>query len=340
MAESALVDLVEHAYALECDERAWLEGLSDLVTRVYGAPRGAFTYAYAIDAADRPTLGTQVHRSGVPTRRLLGAMFEQATPEVVRYFFRFGPPSGSIVDAVDQQAAPQGLIATARDLYHGTIGMKDLFVLNVRGRADRAVHVNLPIPEPLGRSSDAQRRRWGRVVAHLSAGLRLRDALRDLAEPEAILDPAGARLHAEGPAKGARAAEALREAVRARERARGPLRRDRPDRALEIWQGLVEGRWSLVDRFESDGRRFVVARRNEPSAVDPRALTRREQQVASLVARGMSTKLIGYELGLSVGAVGGVVQRLIRKLGARNRTDLIALIRSLSQSKTGTESKE
>jgi len=56
--------------------------------------------------------------------------------------------------------------------------------------------------------------------------------------------------------------------------------------AMENWRGLVDGRWSLVDRFDSDGKRFVVAVKNDPEARDPRGLSRREQQVSELVGLG------------------------------------------------------
>ena len=33
-----------------------------------------------------------------------------------------------------------------------------------------------------------------------------------------------------------------------------------PDGAVARWRGLASGTWSLVDKVESDGRRFIVAR--------------------------------------------------------------------------------
>jgi CheY-like chemotaxis protein len=50
-----------------------------------------------------------------------------------------------------------------------------------------------------------------------------------------------------------------------------------PDRALESWQALGAGGWCLVERFEADGRVYLIARPNklEPSRL-PR-LTPRER---------------------------------------------------------------
>jgi len=40
--------------------------------------------------------------------------------------------------------------------------------------------------------------------------------------------------------------------------ARGALRKRDPEEALRLWQGLIRGRWTLIDWFDTDGRRFVL----------------------------------------------------------------------------------
>jgi hypothetical protein len=58
---------------------------------------------------------------------------------------------------------------------------------------------------------------------------------------------------------------------------------------LDVWQGLVAGRWSLVDLFQRDGERHVVACSNDPfgpevqqlsGARAPGALVRRRRASA------------------------------------------------------------
>jgi hypothetical protein len=61
---------------------------------------------------------------------------------------------------------------------------------------------------------------------------------------------------------------------------------------MDHWPGLTSGRSSLVDRFDSDGRRFVVAVKNDPEFPDPRGLTTRERQVCEFIGIGQSTKEI------------------------------------------------
>jgi DNA-binding NarL/FixJ family response regulator len=133
-------------------------------------------------------------------------------------------------------------------------------------------------------------------------------------EPEAVLRPNGRLEHAVGPATSAPAREALALAARCIDRARGSLRRRDPSEAVEIWRGLVAGRWSLVDRFDSDGRRFLVAHKNDPSMRDPRGLTERERQVVGYADLGRSNKAIAYELGISPSTVGAILTNARAKL--------------------------
>jgi DNA-binding CsgD family transcriptional regulator len=169
---------------------------------------------------------------------------------------------------------------------------------------------------------------WRCVAAHVATAFRIRRQLagwsgsvatttapgRAPPVPEAILRPDGKLDHAEEPAQGAPARAALLSSVRALDRARGPLRRRDPDEAVALWQALVAGRWSLLDRFDSDGRRYVVAHRNEVAVPDARGLTLRERQVLAYAAIGHSNKWIAYALGLSTSTVGGHLTRARAKL--------------------------
>ena len=123
--------------------------------------------------------------------------------------------------------------------------------------------------------------------------------------------------------------DALREAVLRMEKARGRAGRQDPERATEAWTALVGGRWSLVDRFERGGRRFLVARPNLHQLRDPRALSPRERAVAHLAALGKSNKLIAYELGLAGSTIATHLSAALRKLGATSRVDLVRLIAQL-----------
>jgi DNA-binding CsgD family transcriptional regulator len=138
---------------------------------------------------------------------------------------------------------------------------------------------------------------------------------------EAVLTPGGKVLHAVGETRAAR--DALRRLAVAIDRARGRLRHHDPEAALEGLAALVDGRWSLVDKFESDGKRFVLAIPNAPTARDPRALTARERAILRCVAMGHSNKLIAYTLGLAEGTISASVASIKRKLGLPSRPALV-----------------
>jgi DNA-binding CsgD family transcriptional regulator len=144
-----------------------------------------------------------------------------------------------------------------------------------------------------------------------------------------VLTSSGRLVHAEGTARDQDAREKLRDAAIAIDRARGSLRRKNDDEALQLWRVLVDGEWSLVDRFDSDGRRYMVARKNAPQVKDPRALTLRERQVVALTSLGHSIKLIGYELGVSHSSVINARKQAMRKLGLESLSDLVRFMSAL-----------
>jgi DNA-binding NarL/FixJ family response regulator len=167
-------------------------------------------------------------------------------------------------------------------------------------------------------------RRWTRLVAHVASGERLRRSTsRDaaIARAEAVLAADGSVLSATGPAVVQRAR--IRDEARSIDRSRGRLRRRDPDAALDAWQALVAGRWSLVDHFDSDGKRFVLALPNEPGTSDPRGLAFEERALLGYVTLGHSNKRIAYELGLPEGTVARRVANIARKLGVRSRVGII-----------------
>lgn len=167
-----------------------------------------------------------------------------------------------------------------------------------------------------------ERLRWRRVMAHVASGLRAREGRAD-----AILRSDGRVEHAEAEVRAdAGLRGALREATLRAERARGRMRREDPDGALEVWSAMVGGEYSLVDQFEHGGRRYVVARRCALPLRGTSGLTSRELVVAAHVASGRSLKLVGYELGLSISTVATHLGRAMRKLEVGSRAELAAVL--------------
>ena len=188
--------------------------------------------------------------------------------------------------------------------------------------------VAVPLPE-ITRLRPREVRAYSQLAAHLATGHRLR---ADLSQqpvpraPEAILRLDGTLEHATHTTKPARAQEALRRLAFGIDRARSDLRRDDPERALEIWTAMVSGRWTLVDQFHGVGKRFLIARRNDPRIAEPASLTLRERQIASYAALGHSNKLIAYELGIAASTVATHLTSAQTKLGVKNRVELIRVL--------------
>ena len=168
------------------------------------------------------------------------------------------------------------------------------------------------------------------ITAHMVSATRLRAGTDPdrFSAADAILSPDGtvrdARERAAQP--GSRAE--ISDAVRRIERARGRARHEDPEAALALWRGLVNGEWSLVDHVDTDGRRFVLARRNLPGVRDPKALEQPERDVLGYAALGHSNKFIGYMLGLAPSTVAGHIDSAQRKLGVSSRLELVTLFAS------------
>jgi len=190
------------------------------------------------------------------------------------------------------------------------------------------VLLGAPLPK-LTRLRPAERRAMSHVAAHIAAGYRLRRAFerRPLSVDDdrvaAVLSASGDIQHATAEAKPALHRQRLREQAFAIDHARSKRCAD-PHEALALWKALIAGRWSLVDRFDSDGRRYFVAIKNDPDVTHPRALTPRERQVAGFAALGLQNKLIAYELDISSAAVSLHLRSALVKLGLAGRAELAA----------------
>lgn len=326
-----LVSVVEAAYHLALDDAGWTEALLERVAPLLDGGFGVAAIGY------RRTRGAL--RWARPVMRDVGSVHALAlttamkvTPRAILGRVLDTPSWATSASQVIGPGFPSHPLTRALGHPHG---MHDVVTVNVHGLDGRGL-VFAAAQRSLRTISRAERRRWAMCTAHVAAAMRLRgdgdggcaDARLGRDDVEAVLDPSGRVVHAEGLARDGDARAALCEGALAMARARGALREHEPELALDVWQGLVDGRWSLVERFESDGRRYIVARRNDPLVLDPRALSLRERQVAAYAVRGHPIKLIAYELGLRPSTVSTHLKSAMRKLGAKTRADLAALVMS------------
>lgn len=285
--------------------------------------------AYLYDTAQRPFQVQELMHDCPVDERGVSFLLDSAHDEYVRRSWL--SPSASTASETPGYAEHPGV----QQVFHPA-GIRDLMVVNALDPV--GVGCFIGAPQRAVRSLTArERERWARVASHIRAALRLRlrlaapqvnpavSAVPVLPETscarEAVLRPDGHIMHLEAAAE--TSAETLRQAVLAMERARGELRYD-AERALPSWKSMVQARWTLVEDFEADGKRFLVARANGHASVGLERLSPRERQVAACAAMGRSNKEIAYELGLSHSTVRVLLRRACLKLGVRTRDALIA----------------
>ena len=306
---------VDAAYVLDGSDERWLQGVLDAVAPVMDHGLGVVAFFYQSRGGRAVARNVVGHDIPAAILERVAADVAAQSQESVAITFDSGHWATTASERIRSLFSKKSQMARAMPP-----GVPDSLVLNARSGDDGVLFAAL-LPRPQACPPDF-RARWSRVAIHVAHAARLRRRLA--ASPaEAILSPNGHLDHAETATPAPRLGQYLAQAVQLRERARGSLRHREPDEALELWRGLVQGRWSLVDHIDSDGRRFVLARRNEPEVPGlGDSLTQREQQVLARAALGESNKLIGYQLGLSASTVAFHLASASRKLGAPTRDTL------------------
>ncbi len=255
-----VLDVIEAAYAEAPDIQTWLEGIVAAAAPSLDQGFGVSAQAFSIDREIGP-LFAQGFACGPHRKELLAAnqrmVAEAGTRSLPGFLTQVSllssivPPSlGS--DFVARHYRKSGGLEKARDVL-GVVSCDP---------SGRGTVLSAPVPGGWQLTA-AFSRRWRYVVAHLASGIRLQPATDGTMSEEAVLNGKGELLDARGEAVSRGAQLALRRAARAVSQARS--RRSRaPEAAIEAWRALVEARWSLVDRFDSNGRRFLIAKANPP----------------------------------------------------------------------------
>lgn len=320
--QSDWISLIETNYDLEGSDPQWLRRILDHVSPL-------------LDRGSEP-IGWTFHCT--PTTFKLGS-FAERTPKALTYVARMSHTLAT-EKSLDLTYRTGVVIATASELVFPRLPdmhkmfmklikgrVQDLIVINCQSGIGNGVSIGMLLKE-ISQVTHQERRRWPQIAAHIGAAIRLRNKAAQLSiespEVEAVLDSGGTVHDARGLAKHQEIRDNFREIVRRIERSRTRAGRENVDEALNNWEGLVSGRWSMVDRFDSDGRRFIVAIKNDPAHPDPRGLTPRERQISEYVGLGCASKEIAYTLGLSETAITNCTARVQRKLGIGSRAELVA----------------
>ena len=315
---TSLVDMVEASYDMSEARAPWANRVIRALMTMTSSRMGAafhFESSYEHDVFRLKSMGSDIALgSTIEAARALAA--NMSIPGQMSELL-LGKTQGTTAAAVSRLGVDLASVPGFRDCWPAPIVDSLGFVARDVNSDGFCACVGLDF---IGALTPRESRLLTRLATHVGAGDRLRRAkhLRPIDDAEAILTPNGRVLHVTEAAKNKR--ESLDEGRRRRAEAKKTTHD--PEKALEVWQGLIAGRWSLVDHFDTDGKRFLLAMKNTPQ-IDRRAdLTPRERRVCALVAMGHLDKEVAYMLGLSIASVTASLHRARTKLGVATRSEL------------------
>jgi len=331
---SDVLSIVEAAYALEGPQQRWAQRLLEAADRSVGRGLGGFACAFDANSPDGTVAidrrsAAIINQSVETVHAIFDGLTQAARGWLSAYF---AGEAGAARCLITSEVDPRRKL-NYRDRLAQT-GVHDGINILCMDLDRRGLLLSIAIP-PGPSIAPEKRMDLERAATHIQSALRLRARLA-AASPdapiaagapeagEAVLTVQGKLLHAQGEAALATARRALQTAARDITHARTALRGD-AHRALGMWKGLVSAQWTLVDRFERDGERYVVARENAPQVNGLVALTPTERFVVAYAARGSTTKEIAYTLGISATTVRVLLMRAARRYGVRSRKALLAL---------------
>jgi DNA-binding CsgD family transcriptional regulator len=334
-----ILAIVEAAYQIDAPDDVWLARLAEAARPHLDEGFGLAAFEFHRSADGLPHM-EGCCRLGIPDglAAIYETVFERMDPEIQRRPFRLGPCiTGSQLMGMRAEEFREHPYMKA---HAQRFGMYDSLWITATDPTGRGLGFHAGRSK-VGWASASTARRWGQIAAHLSAAARLRHRLRTppasqdgVATGEAVLDPHG-KLHDASGVDDRHTIDVLRDAVKASERSRGPLRTVEPDASLAGWRALVAGRWSLVDQIDHGGHRYIIARKNDPAAAGPAALTAREKQVIGYARLGHHNKLIAYDLGIADSTVRVLLARAAAKLGVRTREELLRACADSGDRKAG-----
>jgi DNA-binding CsgD family transcriptional regulator len=321
-----ILSVIESAYQMEADLSGWLSGILDASSSELEAGRGMCAYLYDASSG-QPRIQAFAAKNTAIQRDHVERCMMSSPARVGRKVL------GSMCATATEIAGPSFDTSPTGQMLAG-LGIADFLLVNGLDPTGHGFWLGTLLPQAT-KLGARKRASWSRVAAHLAASYRLRrklDRLGFLDRPvkgaEAILTADGKVAHAELAATSRVSQRVLRAGAAAIDRARGRLRKTDPEQAVAEWKGLIAARWTLLDHFESDGKRFLLACENQASADRLISLSPRERQALSYASLGHTNKLIAYEMGIAASTVGVLLYRAGQKLRVGSREELIAAYRA------------
>ncbi|MFO0552041.1 MAG: LuxR C-terminal-related transcriptional regulator [Polyangiaceae bacterium] len=321
----SLAAVLESVYRVEQARADWIRGILEVLAPQLD--RGLGVLAYSVDVSRPDAFETSDFQSVMTDANDARQRFDlwhSATPlEVKRKIHTFG------ACALGRELTRTADITEEQlDDTRAAHGYLEMFGLNALDPTGRGCTIAVPFMAKSGETDIRHRELWERLAAHIATASRLQTRLAGQDDVGDATLSASGKLEAIHPTTRQSAVQdALRDAAVAIDRARAKLRDD-PSEVTRLWRSLTARRWTLVDRFDRGGRRYVIAFRNDARIPEAQALTEREEQVVRAVQLGHSNKLIAYELDLSPSTVATLLNRAMKKLGVATRVELIAQRRS------------
>ncbi len=314
------VRAVEVCYQLDGSDEAWLRQLAETARPFLDVGLGMSAWTYQISGGREHVRDVVMLADEAGVRlATIARISSEADTRPLAHGYASGPV-GTLADVVHRFPSFVSYV----ERLERELGVGDIRRASITDPSGSGVGFGTLLPirgdAAYPRSPNLARLAVHAQTAHRARQRRAAEAARD----DAVVAPSGRVIHAEGDARDVTARESLRRAAVAIDRARGRMRLRDPEGAIESWRALVSGAWSLVDQFESDGRRFLVARRNEPRSRKRGGLTQAECVCAGYAALGHPQKLIAYELGVSPSTVSTHVRGAMRKLSITTRAELRA----------------
>ncbi|MFO7731513.1 MAG: LuxR C-terminal-related transcriptional regulator, partial [Spirochaetia bacterium] len=298
-------ELLEHTYRLDVEPQQWQRRLAEEIRHRLPPGPGVLSYEFDIRKSKRTTgIGRVVGVGDIEGfAEQTAPVHESFDSDLYRQLLEgLGTHAATIREALERLNIDMSVLSPIEQTI-GTLGFGDIWGVCSMNPDAVGIVFSMPLLERED-VRDADRRAWTQVGVHIAAAHRLQRRLRrypGFDDAEAIFRADGSEVQLGGPAIDER--EALGRFIRAVDKARAHDYRSGEDSTLDVWEGLLLGRWSLVDHIDSDGTHFLLAIRNDPEAAAPQTLSRREAQTASYAAQGHMNKEIAYELGLAVSTV-------------------------------------
>ncbi|NOR82875.1 MAG: response regulator [Ardenticatenales bacterium] len=96
-----------------------------------------------------------------------------------------------------------------------------------------------------------------------------------------------------------------------------------PDEIIRAVRAVHEGQSAVDPSVAAKLMAYVAAQRSVPPTLTAEPLTDRELEVLALVAKGLTNRAIGHQLGISDRTVQGHLANIYGKMGASSRTEAV-----------------